>query len=313
MPALSPMSALPFNDLMQSGSGIGALLIALCACATPVSQGDPLAMLDEAGALMAVGDPAGARALLESVNVAVYPELQRARYKLLLARATQGTGQPWGAFQIIRGFSEEFPHSDLRLAVEQLIFECGRQLSESDKSFFIFSSDRADARVVLEHLILRYPRTTWLADALQILGEMAFEDEEYTLALTRFKDLLQQQPDSEWAPLARFRIAMSEFRVLHGPAYDMEQMERAHNELLSFLAHPPERPDFVDEARAAVTVVVDWMTERHLMIADFYKTIGNPYGERFHLRLAAEQFPDTDAGRTAAERLSQMATGGDGR
>lgn len=285
-------------------------LSALWACATPVPQGDPLAVLPEANALIELGEPEAARSLLQAVDPAIYPEPERARYRLLLARANLASGDPWSAFEVIRGFPDEFPHSELRIEVEQVVFECGRRLSESDKSFLFFSSDRSDGRVVLEHLIQRYPRTTHLADALQILGQMAFEDGDYTRALTRFKDLLQQQPDSEWAPLARFRIAMSEFRVLHGPPYDQDQMERARNELRSFLANPPERPDFVAEASAALQVVVNWMAQRHVLIADFYRKLGNTWGERLHLQSASQQFPDTDAGRAAAERLAAM---GDGR
>lgn len=288
------------------------LLSALWACATAVPQSDPLTMLDEAGALLGLGDPAGAKRLLEAVDVNVYPELQRARYTLLLGQANLGVGEPWSAFKIVEPFPDQFPYSELRIEVEQVVFECGRQLAASDKSFLFFSSDRADGRFVLEHLIQRYPRTTHLADALQILGEIAFEDGDYSLALTRFKDLLQQQPDSEWGPLARFRIAMSEFRVLHGPPYDMEQMERARNELRSFLQNPPERPDFVAEATAALQVVVNWTADRHVLVADFYKTLGNSFGERFHLQVASQQFPDTDSGRTAAQRLAAMGTGEDG-
>ena len=300
---------------MQPEPGIATVLalVGLCACATTRPQIDPLAMLDEADALLRVGEPEAARKLLEAVDQDVYPELQKARYQLLHAQATYWTGEPWSAFQIVRRFPDAFPHSDLRLEVEQLVFDAGRQLSESDSSFLIFASDREDARVVLEHLIQRYPRTTHLADALRILGEMAFGDGNYSLAHTRFVDLLQQQPDSEWAGLARFRVAMSEFRVLQGPEYDLEQMGLARNELESFLNNPPERPEFVSEARAALRVVIDWMAQRHLLVADFYKTLKNHDGERHHLLVAAQEFPETDAGRTAAQKLAEMGAQGTGR
>ena len=292
---------------MHSSLGIG-LLVALCACASAGPLPDPLAGLDEAETLLGAGEPEQARRLLEFFDQDVYPPTQKARYQLLLAQATLRTGEPWSAYGIVRRFPDEFPHSDLRPELEQLIFECGRQLSVSDKSFFIFSSDREDGQTVLEHLIQRYPRTTYLADALQILGAMAFSNGEYSLAHTRFKDLLQQQPDSEWAPLARFRIAMSEFRTLQGPRYDMQQMRLARNELEGFLVTRPESPELVAEAEAAQRVVVDWKAQRHLVVANFYKAIGNRYGERHNLSMASQQFPDTDAGRIAAERLAAMAT-----
>ena len=298
---------------MKPTTWIGiALLWGLGGC-TSTPEANPLTVLDEAAALLGIGQPADARAVLEAVDKDVYPPPQKARYGLLLARATYHTGEPWAAFQLLRRFPDDHPHNEDRLEVEQLVFDIGEELSRSDKKFFIFSSDRADSQVILTHLIQRYPRTTHLADALQILGEMAFEDEDYLRAHARFKDLLQQQPDSEWAPLARFRIAMSEFRVLEGPEYDMEQMLLARNELESFLANPPESPSFVSEARAALQVVVSWMAERHLMIADFYKTIGNPVGERHHLQMASREFTDTDSGKTATERLATLATENDGR
>ena len=293
---------------------IGIILLwGLGGCASAGPEPNPLAMLDEAAALLGVGQPADARALLEAVDRDIYPPPQKARYGLLLARATYHTGEPWAAFQLLRRFPDDFPHSENRLEVEQLVFDIGQEMSRSDKEFFIFGSDRTDSRAILTHLIQRYPRTTHLADTLQILGEMAFEDEDFLRAHARFKDLLQQQPDSEWAPLARFRIAMSEFRVLEGPEYDLEQMQLARNELENFLANPPESPSFVAEARAALQVVVSWMAERHLLIADFYKTIDNRVGELHHLQVASREFADTESGKTAAERLATLAARGDGR
>ncbi|MGE3175688.1 MAG: tol-pal system YbgF family protein [Planctomycetota bacterium] len=282
-------------------------LAAGCRTAAALPAADAEQALAEAERRLAAGDGVGARDLLLAHEESAFAPTQQPRFKVLLARAHLELGAPWQTFLALRDFADDHPHSELRDQVIDLEFRAGSALARSDAGFLFFWSDRRGARTCLEHLITRYPTCVHLADALRILGEMALEDRDYPLAEERFRDLLRRQPESEWAPLARFRFAMSLVGALRGPDYDLERMESATKELRVFLASPPENPQFVAEATAALAQLLDWRSERHVRIADFYRRVGNLPGEIEHLHLASTpEFATTAAADEARRRLAAL-------
>ena len=284
-----------------------AAAAAACRSTPPLRTVDGEAILVEAERALAADDLAAARDLLVAHDEKQFAQPQQARYELTLARAQLGLGDPWAAYLTLRDFADDHPHSDLREQVIELEFQAGSALARSDAGFLFFWSDRRGARTCLEHLITRYPNCTQVPDALRLLGEMALADADFVGAEDRFRELLGRHPESEWAPLARFRFAMSIVGSLRGPDYDLEKMESATKELRVFLDRPPENRTFVTEAAAALERLLSWRAQRHLAIADFYRTVGNHAGEVLHLQIAAApEFAQTDAAGTARERLGQL-------
>lgn len=268
---------------------------------------DPEHQLAAAESLVADGKPAEAVPLLDELTDEVCPRRLRDRRSVVAARAQLGIGEPFEAFRKLEHFADDHPHSELRPAVTDLLWTIGKQLAESDRGFLFFWSDRRSGRTVLEHLITRHPDTPRLADALRLLGDMAFVDQDYELAQERFNDLLLRRPESEWRVYAQFRYAMSIAASLQGPDYDLDQMGRAARELNSFLASNPESPALVLEARQALAKVVAWQAERHVRIARFYQRVGNDYGARRHLEIAiGDEFRGAPAQAKARELLAGL-------
>ena len=127
----------------------------------------------------------------------------------------------------------QLPVALKRPQVIELLWSIASALLEQDSSFWIFWSDRAGARAVLEHLITRHPDTQRLADALRILGDMAFDAEDYEMAQIRYREIILERPDSDWRFYANFRFAMSIVAGLRGPDYDLDGMKVAATELLT--------------------------------------------------------------------------------
>lgn len=262
-------------------------------------------MLTEAERLVATGDHAAARDLLLAHPGSQLPKSLQPRHEVALARADLGLGEAWDTFLVLRDFADRYPHSELREQVVDLLFQAGSQLAASDAGFLFFWSARRGGVACLQHLITRYPESQHLADALRILGEIAFADGDFTLAQDRFRELLVRRPESEWVPLARFRFAMSIVASLHGPDYDLDQMRHATHELRDFMANPPENPEFMRQAQAALARLLEWQAERYLRVATFYADIGNRPGELDNLRkAAAPEFAATAAAATARERVA---------
>lgn len=272
-------------------SRLGLLLacsLVLAACSsTPVPLPDAEPRLVLAEARVAAGEWDEAETMLDALAGETCPKRLRDRRDLALASLLQGRGDRWEAFRALETFPDLYPHSDLRPIVVEKVWEIGHALAQSDGGFLFFWSDRRSARTVLEHLITRHPDTPRLADALRILGDMAFESGDYTMAQQRFRDLMLNRPESEWFAYAQYRFAMSIVASLEGPEYDLDRMQHAVRELRDFLRDKPENPEMVRTSEEAVARLLDWQAERHLKIAAFYRTVGNLAGERHHLEIAA--------------------------
>lgn len=301
------MRALPLRSLFVLALSLAPFAGCSSAPVEPAPDAGPV--LAEAEALLAAGNYEASRELLESRDRASFPKRLQDRYDLTLARAFAGLGSAWESYLTLRDFADRYPHSELRDEVIALEYEIGRALIRSDQGFLFFWSDKRGGRTVLEHLVTRYPANAHLADALRLLGDLAFEEGDFELAQERFRDLLRKQPESEWVPYARFRFAMSLVTSLQGPEYDLDRMEHATNELRHFLEDPPENPEFVREATEALAKIVRWQAERHILIADFYATVGNEYGRRTHLAIAASpKFEGTPANAEAKALLGAAGT-----
>ncbi len=287
---------------------LGVCLVSawLGACAAIPSDTDLTTQLDQARDLLAAGDANGTYALLDLIPEESLTAVELPRYKILLARSLYDIGSPWTAFETIRDFADDHRYSEHNQDVERLEFAIGKQLIQSDASYFIFGTDADDGEIVLSHFVSRYPTAPDVPEALKLLGNLAYAEQRYLMARERFRQLFEDHTSSEWAEFAHFRIAYSGFKSLVGPEYDLAEMLLTRNELRDYLATNPERPEFRNQAGAALATVTAWMATRHLMIADFYREIGNSTGEVHHLEIAARDFGNQRSGALATKRLRAM-------
>lgn len=286
-----------------------AFLPLLAACAsTPATTADAERMLAESDAALLASNWNGALNAVEPLAEERCPRRLRDRRDLNTAKARYGLGDLWGAFQALEQFADDHSHSELRPTVVDMIWDLGQKLSQSDRGFLFFWSDRRAGRTVLEHLVSRYPDSSRMADALRILGDIAYEDGDYDLAQQRFKDLILNRPDSEWSLYARYQFAMSIVASLRGADYDLDRMEHAVRELTDFLADRPENPQIVANAQGALAQVREWQLERHRSIARFYRRVGNKIGERHHLGIAAgAEFAGVEGHQQAVQALGELS------
>ncbi len=282
------------------------LLLAATACASLPEGMEPSKLLDDAEVFLQQGKPSEALALLDSASDEIFAQRELERFKLLRGQALFGTGSPWSAYLQIRHFAEDHRFSDESPRVEELMFQLGKHLVNSDRSWWIFGSDEEDGEIVLTQFIERYATNGHAAEALKLLGGIAYQEKRYLIAKDRYKQIMTHHPRSEWAPLAHHRIALSSYLSLEGPEYDLESMSLTRNELRDYLEIAPERPEYRKSASDALATVEHWIAERHWTIAEFYRTIDNRYGERMHLEAAVREYPDLKPGKMAAARLKEL-------
>ncbi len=169
-----------------------------------------------------------------------------------------------------------------------------------------------------------------------------FERRNFFTASTLYDELLEQYPFSEVAELARLRVAhayylngkyekaiaaFGDFERLHptspripfveytiGMCY-LEQIESrdrdqsaAENALRQFQRVVQRYPNSVYGRLASFRLaqVQQHLADHELFVGDYYAKSGKPKAAAARYRYILEHYPDTDAARTARERLASM-------
>ncbi len=277
----------------------------LSACASGPAV-DPITALANAEGHLARGEVATAVDLLDPLDEEQFTGVDLEKFLIRKGQALARYGELWDAYQTIKDFADDHAFSRYKGEVEDLEYGIGNRLIQSSGGFLFFTSDEADGQIVLEHFTVRYPKHRAAPDALRLLGEKAYREGDYLVARERYRELLISHSDSEWIPLARFRVAMASFHELTGPEYDIQSMSSTEQELADFLTTDVENPRFRTEAEDALATVRRWLAQKHISIANFYRTLGNTKGELTHLRLAVRDYPDTPAGKQAERRLPKL-------
>ena len=281
-----------------------AAVLTACSSAPPPPHPDPVGLLDKVQGQLGTGNPGKSLETMHGIPLDSLPREMVPTFLVARAAAQLATGEPWLAFMTLHTFAEDHPLAEERHQVPPLLYSIGTAMVDRGRKVFLFADDVDDGRFVLEHLIVHYPGSPHHDEALRLLGDIAFAAEDFELADRRYREIVREWRDSEWVLYAHFRLAMTRFKKLRGPEYDLSDMEAARNELKDLLVRKLERPDFEGEAAMALDAVTRWIAERHLLIADYYRTVGNVPGELLHLqRAAGEEFAGTPSHAEARLRL----------
>lgn len=284
--------------------------LALAAACASTPPRDALAVLAQSEAELDKQHHAEALAMLSAIDEDAYVGEDLERYKLAKARAKFGSGDAWGAFNVLKRYLEDHPLTAHVNAIERLTFDIGKTLIHSPRSFWIFWSDADDGAYVLQHFVRRFPNSEHTADAYHLLGELEFRRGRWQEAQQQFRQITMFHDRSPWLSKAMFRDAMAGFHALAGPEYDLHALERTQRELQGFIAHEQENLQFKAEAEAALVATREWLARKHVGIADFYAKVDNLAGQRHHLEVAARDYAGTAAGVEARQRLDLTSAPG---
>ncbi len=298
------------NPSRRASPLLATLLTLLGACAGSGHFQHATISLVEAEKLLENGKAQAnkvARALdmLQAIHVEQLDEIDQQRYWIDLATAHFMLGEYWDCFVTLRHFPRDFPSSNYLPKAEELEFNAGARIAERGKNILGIWRDLDDAVMILEHFLLYYPTSTYIPDTLRILGEAAWLDKKYDLAIDRFSELLEKDPRGIWRELATYRIAMAHFYKLTGPSYDLEALEAAKRELVTFLKTRIQNPKFLEKARKALAITLNWIDKKNLEIADFYLRVSKPKSALIYLKKILKRL-DSKYRDQALDRLKKV-------
>ncbi len=271
-----------------------ALLLALAplaACASSPEEPLPATALEEARALYEAGDPDAAWGLLNDWDVEDFDLSARRDYALLTARVSDALGDWDRAVRYYElALDEPGPASEQR-EIEERLLTLGIELLQGKRKVLFFFPDRSRGVATLEHLAFsgRFPEIR--AEALARLADYHFRKGDYVDAELYYDELLAPELRGlGYEDLAAYRVGECTARRVDVDHLNLDLPMRAIDQFEAYMKRFPNGLHR-SEAEERLAWLRELVGRYQLQLADFYRVVGNDFGRRYHLQLAAGMTP----------------------
>ncbi len=258
----------------------------------------------------------GAKALLEkddfeNASVAFedfleeYPDTsddKEARF--LLIKAYLGDEEFDDAKKAIKTFLSTYPITTYNDELEDIMYKLAVEYLNGDHDSFIFSS-KSDGVSLLRDLVLYFPNGIHADDAQWKLGKWYYDEKDWIEAEAAYAAIVENHPDSPWAPRAQYNRGLTRFAQVKGPEYDGDIMRSALADFRLYLDRYPEG-DRREKARSHIERLRELLAEKELLIGEWYLDHDWPRAARFYFAKTVDQHQGTQAAARAAQWLREL-------
>lgn len=166
-----------------------------------------------------------------------------------------------------------------------------------------------EARRILHRIRVDDPTGTYADDATIALGKAFLRDENHYEAADAFKDIRTNYPQSRYHFEAHMLELQSHLQGYKGPSYDATPLESA-DEILDQIVRkfPRESQENLDHLEQSATLIRNRLAERDYSLGDYYAQRGQNRAAKLSYERVAENFSDTQFGRTVSERIADVSS-----
>ncbi|MCS6807759.1 MAG: outer membrane protein assembly factor BamD [Bacteroidota bacterium] len=157
-----------------------------------------------------------------------------------------------------------------------------------------FKNDNlATAQKYFDIIKLQYPASKYADDAQYYLAEINVKKNEHILAAYNYNQLRRTFPNSEYAKIAAYKAAMSQYR--QSPKYDRDQdyTRQAIKAFAEFQALYP-KDSLAIEAGKRIIELRTKLAEHDYRTAELYIKLNAPRASLIYYDLVLNNYPDTE-------------------
>ncbi|OGW80030.1 MAG: hypothetical protein A2Z83_07565 [Omnitrophica bacterium GWA2_52_8] len=212
------------------------------------------------------------------------------------------------AFEVYKKLVESYPQSERFNEVIEREFRIGNLFLSGQKAKFMgvaILPALPKAIEVFQHIAKNAPYGEFGDRAQFHLGVAYKEAKQFENSVEAFQALIDQYPQSELVPQARYQIAESSYMRSSREFRDQRALDDAMKQVDRFLTHHPDSP--TSEKAARIRQVIDEKNaEKNYSIGQYYEKSDYLHSAIIYYSDVAARYPHTKWGEKSAQRLKAL-------
>jgi len=168
-----------------------------------------------------------------------------------------------------------------------------------------------EARVSFRKVVERHPQSGYAPRARFLVGEAYYREGQFDKAIKEFDGFMAFYPRHEIADLVQFRLSMSYYDQMKPVEQDQEITRKAMEAFKVLVREYPESR-YAADALAKIDICRGRLAQKELWVAAYYINQGNPAAARQRLEKVIKDYPRTLIIPEALYRLGEVYSS-DGR
>lgn len=168
-----------------------------------------------------------------------------------------------------------------------------------------------DARTAFRKVVERHPQSSYAARARFLMGEAYYREGQFDKAIKEFEGFMAFYPRHEIADLVQYRLSMSYYDQMKPVEQDQEITRKAMDAFKVLVREYPESR-YAADSLAKTDICRGRLAQKELWVAAYYINQGNPAAARQRLEKVVKEYPRTLVIPEALFRLGEVYSG-DGR
>ncbi len=191
-------------------------------------------------------------------------------------------------------------------SAEELYNEAINEL-ESKSSFpYIFTGTDYDILFEnLKEIQIRYTFSPYATLAEIRTADAYFKQEEYSQAITEYKEFINNHPSHREIEHATYYLAETYYTLRRGKDRDPEKPFLAIEWFSKFIERFPDSTKRVEEAKEKIIECRNILAEREIYIGNYYKKKKNYKAALKRYNNVLEKYPETDFNKKAVELIEE--------
>lgn len=227
-----------------------------------------------------------------------------------IGRALDAQGDYEDAVEAYQKVIDEYPNTKLfdnvlekQRSIADRFFQLG--VERQEKFILIRGSNFEKAIDTYRKIIDNQPFTESAAEAQYRIGLSYFKMELYDEAGAEFQKLIDYYPTSDWTVEAAFGTASCRYCQALPHEYDQTAVEEAISKFRYFLRSFPDSSR-ADEAREKIRELQEIAAEHEFQVAMYYHQKMRYESARLYFDSIVREYPETKWAKKASEKLGEM-------
>lgn len=149
-----------------------------------------------------------------------------------------------------------------------------------------------DARKAFTKIVERHPNSSYAPRARFLLGEAYYRDADFDKAIKEFETFISFYPRHQIADLVQYRLAMAYYDQIKPIEQDQTLAKRALDAFKKVVKEYPESR-YATDSLAKIDICRGRVAQKEVWVANYYYNQGNPSGARKRLELVIKDYPRT--------------------